>query len=156
MDGDRCWERLRAGGEGVTEDEMVGWHHWLNGHEFEQTLGDSEGQRSLVCCSPWGCKESDMTGLNWTELSNSEGFPGGTSANAGDVKDAASIPGSGKCSGEGNGNPLLYPCLESPMDRGAWWATVHGVTKSQTQPSNLAPAQHQWWWRRWDDDICWC
>ena len=45
----------------VTEDEMVGWHHWLNGHEFEQTPGDSEGQGSLACCSPWGCKESDMT-----------------------------------------------------------------------------------------------
>ena len=46
--------------KGVTEDELVGWHHWLNGHEFEQTLGDSEGQRSLACCSPWGCKELDM------------------------------------------------------------------------------------------------
>ena len=47
--------------KGTTEDEMVGWHHRLNEHEFEQTLGDSEGQRSLVCCSPWGHKESDMT-----------------------------------------------------------------------------------------------
>ena len=47
--------------EGTTEDEMVGWHHWLNGHGFEQTLEDSEGQGSLACCSPWGLKESDMT-----------------------------------------------------------------------------------------------
>ena len=46
---------------GVTEDEMVGRHHQFNGHEFEQTLGDSEGQGSLACCSPWGRKESDMT-----------------------------------------------------------------------------------------------
>ena len=45
----------------MTEDEMVGWHHSLNGHEFEQTLGDSEGQGRLVCYSPWGFKESDMT-----------------------------------------------------------------------------------------------
>ena len=45
---------------------MGGWHHRLNGHESEQTLGDSEGQGSLACCSPWGCKESDMTEL--TEL----------------------------------------------------------------------------------------
>ena len=45
----------------MTEGEMVGWHHRLNGHEFEQTLGDSEGLGSLVCCSPWGRKESDMT-----------------------------------------------------------------------------------------------
>ena len=53
---DWCWERLRAGGEGAAEDEMVSLHHRFNGHEFEQTLGDSEGQGSLACCSPWGCK----------------------------------------------------------------------------------------------------
>ena len=46
--------------------------------------------------------------------------------------DAGSIPGSGRSPGEGNGNPLQFPCLETPMDRGAWWATVHGVTKNQT------------------------
>ena len=46
--------------EGTTEGEMVGWHPLLNGREFEQTPGDSEGQGSLACCSPWGCKESDM------------------------------------------------------------------------------------------------
>jgi len=45
----------------MTEDEMVGWHHQLNGHVFEETPGDSEGQRSLECCNPWGLKESDMT-----------------------------------------------------------------------------------------------
>ena len=47
--------------KGVTEDEMVGWHHQLDGHEFEQTLGGSEGQGSLVYCSPRGHKESDTT-----------------------------------------------------------------------------------------------
>ena len=47
--------------EGTTEDKMVGWHHQFNGHEFEQVPGDGEGQGSLVCCSPRGCKESDMT-----------------------------------------------------------------------------------------------
>ena len=45
----------------MTEDEMVGGHHQLNAHEFEQALGDGERQGSLVCCSPWGHKESDMT-----------------------------------------------------------------------------------------------
>ena len=45
--------------KGVTEDEMVGWHHWLNGHESEQTPGNSEAQGSLECCSPWGYQESD-------------------------------------------------------------------------------------------------
>ena len=45
----------------MAEDELVGWHHQLNGHGFEKTLGDSEGQGSLACCSPWGHKESDTT-----------------------------------------------------------------------------------------------
>ena len=45
----------------MTADEMVGWHHRLNGHEFEQAPGNSEGQGSLGCCSPWGSKESDLT-----------------------------------------------------------------------------------------------
>ena len=57
-DAGKDWGQMEKGG---TEDEMVGWHHWLNGHEFEQTPGDSEGQGSLVCCSPGGHKESDMT-----------------------------------------------------------------------------------------------
>ena len=47
--------------KGMTEDEVVGWHYWLNGHESERTLGGSEGQGSLACCSSWGCKELDMT-----------------------------------------------------------------------------------------------
>ena len=52
----------------MTEDEMVGWHHRFNGYEFEQALGVGDGQGSLACCSPWGCKESDRTErLNWTD-----------------------------------------------------------------------------------------
>ena len=47
--------------KGMTEDEMVGWHHRLNGHKFEQPSGLGDGQGNLACCSPWGCKESDMT-----------------------------------------------------------------------------------------------
>ena len=47
--------------KGVTKDEIIGWHHWLNGHEFEQTPGDSEGQGNLMCCGSWGHKESHMT-----------------------------------------------------------------------------------------------
>ena len=47
--------------KGVTEDEMVGGHHWLNGYKFAQALGDTEGQGNLACCSPWDHKESDMT-----------------------------------------------------------------------------------------------
>ena len=53
----------------VWQDEMAEWYQWLDGHEYEQALGVSDGQGSLVCCSPWGCKESDTTELlNWTEL----------------------------------------------------------------------------------------
>ena len=52
--------------KGVKEDEMVGWHHWLNGDELEQTLADNEEQGSPVCCSPWGGKELDIVLSEWT------------------------------------------------------------------------------------------
>ena len=58
-------------------------------------------------------------------------FPGGLEgkASACNAGDRGSIPGSGRSPGEGNGNPIQYSCLENPMDRGVWWATVHGVTR---------------------------
>ena len=57
--------------KGMTEDEMAGWHHWLDGREFEWTLVDGDGQGGLACCDSWGHKESDMTErLNWTELND--------------------------------------------------------------------------------------
>ena len=63
-----CWERLKAGGEGATEDEMVWWHHRLNGHGFGWTLGVVDGQGGLAGCGSQGCKELDTTEwLNWTE-----------------------------------------------------------------------------------------
>ena len=56
--------------KGTTEEEMAGWHHWLDGHEFEWTPGAGDGHGGLACCNSWGRKESDMTErLNWTELS---------------------------------------------------------------------------------------
>ena len=65
-----CWERLKAGGEGTTEDEMAGCHHRVNGHEFGWTLGVGDGQGGLECCNSWGHKESDMTErLNRSETS---------------------------------------------------------------------------------------
>ena len=65
---------------------------------------------------------------------NPVGFPGSSDSKelACSAGDLALIPGWGRSSGEGNGNPLQYSCLENPMDGGAWWAIVHGVTKSQT------------------------
>ena len=59
--------------KGMTEDEKAGWHHWLNGHEFEQALGIGDGQGSLACFNPWGWRESDMIKwLNWTKLNVSQ------------------------------------------------------------------------------------
>ena len=113
--------------KGTTEDKMVGWHHWLNGHEFEQAWGDGEGQGSLVCCSPLGHKELDRTS-RVAQMVKASGY---------NVGDLGSIPGSGRYPGEGNGNPLQYSCLENRMDRGAWWAAAHGVAKSWTRLSNF-------------------
>ena len=96
--------------KGMTEDEMVGWHHRLNGHEFKQAPRVGGRQGSLACSSPCGCKELDMTEqLNWTD---------------------------------GNGNWLQYSCLENCMDRGVWWAVVHGVAESWTQLKQLSA--HVW------------
>ena len=75
--------------------------------------GKSHGWRSLVGCSPWGCKESDMT--EWLPFHFSL-----------------------SCIGEGNGNPLQCSCLENPRDGGAWWAAVYGVTQSRTQLKQLS------------------
>ena len=68
------------------------------------------------------------------------GLPGGSvvknpPANTGDEEDTDSVPGLGRTPGGGNGNPLQYSCLGDPTDKGAWWATVHGVAKNQTQLS---------------------
>ena len=133
--------------------------------EFEQAPGDGEGQGSLACCSPWGYKELDTTEqLNNNIVPG--GFPGSSAGSPGpsplrrdrlqtpvflgflggsDGKESTSnsgdlglIPGLGRSPGEGNGNSLQYSCLENPMDRGAWRATVHGVTESQTQLGNEA------------------
>ena len=79
-------------------------------------------------------------GMNCLQADNTPhmGFPGGKpmqQAPACNAGDPGSIPGLGRSPGEGNGNPLQYSCLDNSMDRGAWWATVNGVTKSQTRLS---------------------
>ena len=93
-DGGKDWKQEKR----EAKDAMDGWHHQLNGHEFEQTPWDSKGQGSLACCSPWGCKESDTTERLSNILSS----------------DAKHIIW------RRNGTPLQYSCLENPMDRGAW------------------------------------
>ena len=88
--------------KGMTKDKMVGWHHWFDGHAFERTPGDGDGQGGPAYCDSRGRKESDMTEwLNWTEE-------------------------------KGMATHSKYSCLENSMDRGAWQTIVHGVTKSQT------------------------
>ena len=127
----------------TTEDEMVGWHHRRDRHEFEQAPGVGDGQGSLTCCSPWGHKESDMTEWQiWAELKSRrasmcpalKGFPGGSDGkeSACSAEDAGSIPGLGRSPGEGNGSPLQHSCLENSMDKGAWRDMVHGVEESNT------------------------
>ena len=96
----------------------------------------SHGQRCLVGYSPWSCKELDMT-EQLAQMIDLGRLPDGTvvkniPATAGDTGDSGLIPGSGRSPGEGDGNPLQYSCLENRMDRGAGWATVRGVAKSQT------------------------
>ena len=69
-DAGKDWGQEEKGKTGMTEDEMVEWHHWLNGHGFECTLGVGDGQGGLACCRSWGHKELDTTErLNWTEMS---------------------------------------------------------------------------------------
>ena len=97
----------------MTEDEMAGLHHQLDGHEFEQAPGVGIGQGSLVCCSSWGRKELDTT----------EQLPF-----------HFSLP----CIGEGNGNLLQCSCLENPRDGGAWWASISGVAQSRTLLKRLS------------------
>ena len=70
LDAGKGWRQEE---KGTTEDEMVGWHHRCNGHEFEKALGLGDGQGSQACCNPWGCKELDTTKwLNWMQLLKKE------------------------------------------------------------------------------------
>ena len=152
-----AWRNWGQEQKGMTEDEMAGWHLWLDGCESEWTLGVGDGQGGLVCCDSWGRKESDTTEqLNWNKNLKShilylkefcsitnpsfDAFLSSiwvplvaqmvkkSTCNAGDL---GLIPGLGKFPGGGNGNPPQYSCLETPVDRGAWKATVYGVLRSQ-------------------------
>ena len=120
--------------KGTTEDEMVGWHHRLEGHELEQASVVGNRQGDLACCSPWGLR----VGHDWATELKLMGFPGdlvvkNLPANATDMD---SISRSQSSPREGNGYPLQCSCLGNPMDRGAWRATVCGVAKSQKWLSN--------------------
>jgi len=116
------------------EDEMVGWHHQFNGHEFEQAPGVGDGQGGLQCCISWGRKESDM--CDWTGRGGSvvKNLPAMQEPQG----EADSIPESERSPEERHGYPRQFSCLENPMDRRAWLATVHGVALSWTQLERLS------------------
>ena len=115
--------------KGTTEDEMAGWHHWLDGRESEWTPGVGDGQGGLACWDSWGRKESDTTEwLNWTDTIQAtttgkqstgssfqdfynKSFPHSSVSKESTCNaDQGSIPGSRRFPGEGNGNPLQYSC----------------------------------------------
>ena len=120
---------------------MIGWHHQLNGREFEQTQGDSEAQGGQTHCSPWGHKKSDATQRLNNTISLWKGdmlsffnlllYTTGLSSSFILVFKIIGVI----TTGEGNDYLLHYSCLENSMDRGAWQHIVHGVTKSQTKCS---------------------
>ena len=122
----------------------AGQPHWCNEHEPGQSPGDGEGRIGLGCHSPWSHKELDMTGrMNSKKnliarVSQVALVVKNPPANAGDLWDTGSIPGSRRSPWEGNGNQLQYSCLENAIDRGDWWATVHGVSKSRTGLKQLS------------------
>ena len=105
--------------------------------------GESHGQRNLMGYSPWGCKRVRH---NWATNTHTHTIVWSSQVvqcrrlpvNAEDSKNAGLIPGLGRFPREGNGNPLQYSCLENPMDRGTWWATVHGVAKESDKTEWLA------------------
>ena len=118
--------------KGMTEDEVVEWHHQLNGHEFDLTLGVGDGQGGLVCCSPWGRRESDLPEqLNWIDSSVGK-------KSACNVGDPSLIPGWGRFDREWIGYPLRY----------SWASLVAQLVK------NLLTVRETWVWSLgWKDPL---
>ena len=130
---------------------MVGWHHWLNGHGFGWTLGVGDGQGGLTFTGCQRVRHDWATELNWTDKQVSDmAFYKETKRGKKNWGMTLNFILLQVCyytnlkivTGEGNGNPLQYFCLENPMDGGAWWAAVHGVPKSRTQLSDFTFTFH--------------
>ena len=120
------------------------WRFWLQcgGPGFDPWVGKIPGERNgyppqyscLENCSDRGAWQATVHAVteSWTWLSDFH-FTKNSSTNAGDARDVSLIPGSGRSSGVGNHNSLQYSCLKNSMDRGVWWAAVHGVTENWTR-----------------------
>ncbi|CAI9172850.1 unnamed protein product [Rangifer tarandus platyrhynchus] len=126
---------------GLVDADYLEWinNEVLSTGNYAQYPVISHSER--MCIVQCMCITDLLYSRDWHNIVNqlyfNKGFPGGSEvknlpANAGDARDAVSISGLGRYLGAGDGNPLQYSCLENSMDRGAWWATVHGATKSQT------------------------
>ena len=155
-----CWDRLRAEGEGTTEVEMVGWHHPLNGHEFEQSPWDSEGEgrwhaavhgvsKSWIVLSDWTTTKNWL--LLWASLAAL--VVKNPPAHARDIRDVGSIPGSERSSGEGIGRQPTPACLpgEAHGQRSLAGYSLW-VTNSQTRLKRLSTHKHA---RHSAQLLCW-
>ena len=111
----------------MLDDPALGWSELSPGCPSPGSLGQVLSSRGV------SEKSSHSPALITAAVTLHLGFPAdagdNTPANAGEVRDSGSIPGSGRSPGTGHGNPLQYSCLENPLDRGAWWSTVHGVVR---------------------------
>ena len=100
--------------------------------------GESQGRGSLAGCRLWGHTESDTTEATQQQQQQQQQVALVVKNLPATAEATGSVPGSGRCPGEGNGNPFQYSCRENLTDRGAWQATVHGVAKSWTRLRDLA------------------
>ena len=137
-----CWERLKAGGEG---DDWE-WDGWMASSSMDVSLGKLH--KLVMDMAAWhaaihGVAKSWTWLSDWTELKEIWGFPRWLSGkeSACNVGDLGSIHGSGRSPGEANGNPLRYSFPGNPRNRGAWWATVHGVSKESDTTYQLQQQQ---------------
>ena len=127
----------------MTEDEMVGWYHRLSGCEFEQTQGDSEGQGSLVCCSPWGRKESDMT-----ERPNTSNSPGGGAAHSENTGDRP--PASPHLVQE-DGGPSLISQGKSSNTHSLVQLKKKSEEECSKQSKTRSLKAREWFLEKWDE-----
>ena len=122
-----------------------------NGNPLQCSCLESPRDRGAWWAAVSGAAQSRTRLKRLSSSRSSKGFPGGSEvkAFASNAGDPGSIPGSGSSPGRGNGNPLQYSCLENPMDRGAWKATVHGVVTSRTRLSDFTFTFTQTQRRQW-------